>query len=103
VAQLDEREFALVANKSGAKPRRSISAIVACYKDAEAIPIMYRRLSDTFQKLKVDYELIFVNDCSPDNSAEVIQRLSEVDTRIIGITHSRNFGSQMAFAAGWRY
>ena len=37
---------------------RSLSAIVACYKDGEAIPIMYRRLTDTFQKLGIDYEII---------------------------------------------
>ena len=100
VDTLSEREFGVVANKSEAKPQRSISAIIACYKDAEAIPIMYRRLTDTFQKLKIDYDLIFVNDCSPDNSAEIIRAISESDRRVIGITHSRNFGSQMAFRSG---
>jgi nucleoside-diphosphate-sugar epimerase/glycosyltransferase involved in cell wall biosynthesis len=100
VETLSEREFGVVANKSESKPRRSVSAIIACYKDAEAIPIMYRRLTDTFRKLKVDYDLIFVNDCSPDDSAEIIRSLSESDRRVIGITHSRNFGSQMAFRSG---
>ena len=47
--------------------RRSVSAIIACYKDGQAIPIMYRRLKETFQKLNVDHEIIFVNDCSPDD------------------------------------
>jgi len=100
VDSLSDREFGVVANKSQAKPRRSVSAIIACYKDAEAIPIMYRRLTDTFQKLKIDYDLIFVNDCSPDDSAEIIRALSESDRRVIGISHSRNFGSQMAFRSG---
>jgi dolichol-phosphate mannosyltransferase len=100
VTTLSDLEFGSVANKSEGKPRRSISAIVACYKDAEAIPIMYRRLTDTFRKLKVDYDLIFVNDCSPDDSAEIIRELSCSDQHVIGITHSRNFGSQMAFRSG---
>ncbi len=100
IATLSEHEFGVVANKSEAKPRRSVSAIIACYKDAEAIPVMYRRLTDTFRNLKIDYDLIFVNDCSPDNSAEIIRSLSESDRRVIGITHSRNFGSQMAFRSG---
>ena len=80
--------------------RRSVSAIVACYKDEPAIPLMHRRLTETFRKLDIDYEIIFVNDCSPDESARVIRELSENDSHVIGITHSRNFGSQMAFRSG---
>jgi nucleoside-diphosphate-sugar epimerase/glycosyltransferase involved in cell wall biosynthesis len=87
--------------KRGATPRRrSISAIVACYKDEPAIPIMYRRLTDTFKKLDIDYEIIFVNDGSPDNCAERILEISATDPHVVGITHSRNFGSQMAFRSG---
>ena len=87
--------------KRGATPRRrSISAIIACYKDEPAIPIMYRRLTDTFRKLDVNYEIIFVNDGSPDNCADRILEISATDPHVVGITHSRNFGSQMAFRSG---
>jgi len=82
------------------KGKNSITAVVACYKDGQAIPIMYERLVETFTKLKIDYEIIFVNDCSPDDSTEVIQELSAKDPCVIGITHSRNFGSQAAFRSG---
>ncbi len=78
----------------------SISAIIACYKDAQAIPEMYERITKVMQKLKLDYEIIFVNDCSPDNSEEVIAEISKRDWRVIGISHSRNFGSQAAFKSG---
>lgn len=78
----------------------SISAVVACYKDNQAIPIMYQRLSNVFKKLNIDYEIIFVNDNSPDNSEEIIRDLSSRDRRVVGITHSRNFGSQSAFRSG---
>ena len=80
--------------------RRGISAIIACYKDEQAIPIMYRRLKATFEKIGVDYEIIFVNDCSPDESSRVIAEISLHDPRVLGIVHSRNFGSQMAFRSG---
>jgi nucleoside-diphosphate-sugar epimerase/glycosyltransferase involved in cell wall biosynthesis len=80
--------------------RQSISAIIACYKDAQAIPIMYQRLVATFRKIGVDYEIIFVNDGSPDDSAAAILDLTTRDPRVLGITHSRNFGSQMAFRSG---
>jgi polyisoprenyl-phosphate glycosyltransferase len=82
------------------KRRRSISAIIACYKDELAIPVMHSRLTAAFQSIDVDYEIIFVNDGSPDNSAEVIRKISENDPKVVGITHSRNFGSQMAFRSG---
>lgn len=80
--------------------KHSISAIIACYKDEQAIPIMYQRLVDVFTKLQVDYEIIFVNDHSPDDSQSVIQNLSRHNHRVVGITHSRNFGSQSAFRSG---
>ena len=80
--------------------RRSITAIIACYRDEQAVPIMYERLVATFRKIRVDYEIIFVNDASPDNCAAAIQAITAHDPRVIGITHSRNFGSQMAFRSG---
>jgi polyisoprenyl-phosphate glycosyltransferase len=80
--------------------KKKISAIIACYKDASAIPIMYERLKKTFQKINVDYEIIFVNDGSPDNTEAILENLVKKDNHVIGITHSRNFGSQMAFTSG---
>ncbi len=82
--------------------RARISAIIACYKDGQAIPIMYRRLVDTFQKINVRYEIIFVNDHSPDDSREVLKTLADGDPNVIAIHHSRNFGSQNAFTSGMR-
>jgi dolichol-phosphate mannosyltransferase len=61
---------------------------------------MYERLKKTFVDLNVDYEIIFVNDCSPDDSEETIRKISRNDRRVLGISHSRNFGSQAAFRSG---
>ena len=77
-----------------------LSAIIACYRDEPAIPVMYRRLSDTFNRLGVDYEIIFVNDASPDDARRVLAELAAVDRRVVVINHSRNFGSQNAFTSG---
>ncbi len=79
---------------------KKISAIIACYKDAQAIPIMHKRLKDVFRKIGVDYEIIFVNDGSPDNTEKVLTKLVDKDKHVIAINHSRNFGSQMAFTSG---
>lgn len=93
-------DFATLSKQHQRTRKRSVTAIIACYKDAQAIPYMYQRLSDTFRTIGCDYEIIFVNDNSPDDSAQVIRDLSAQDQRVIGISHSRNFGSQMAFRSG---
>ncbi len=80
--------------------KHKITAVIACYKDAQAMPIMYDRLVKTFYKINVDYEIIFVNDCSPDNTSDVLQGLVQGDKHVTGIEHSRNFGSQSAFMSG---
>jgi len=74
--------------------------VIACYKDGQAIPYMYQRLKKTFEKIKVDFEIIFVNDGSPDNSEEILRKLVDKDGHVIAINHSRNFSSQMAFTSG---
>ena len=100
IRSLEGLDFATKTKRAAGPRRRSISAIVACYKDEQAIPIMHRRLTDTFRKLDVDYEIIFVNDGSPDDCAGRILEISATDPHVLGITHSRNFGSQMAFRSG---
>jgi dolichol-phosphate mannosyltransferase len=79
-----------------------ISCIIACYKDEQAIPIMYQRIVTTFNKIEAEYEIIFVNDSSPDQSLEAILELSAKDSNVIGINHRRNFGSQSAFLSGMK-
>lgn len=100
ISSLTDKDMAVLTKKNSNDRKRSVSAIIACYKDELAIPIMYQRLTSTFVKLGIDYEIIFVNDCSPDNSAKVIQEISANDPHVLGISHSRNFGSQMAFRSG---
>ena len=79
---------------------KKISAIIACYKDEQAIPYMHQRLTDALKKIGVDYEIIFVNDGSPDNTEQLLADLVERDSHVIAVNHSRNFSSQMAFTSG---
>lgn len=79
-----------------------VSAVIACYRDGPAVPIMYERLMATFARLEVDYEIIFVNDASPDDAAEVLAKLAAANRKVTVINHSRNFGSQSAFTSGMR-
>jgi polyisoprenyl-phosphate glycosyltransferase len=83
-------------------PAIKLSAVIACYRDAPAVPVMHRRLTDVFEELQVRYEIIFVNDRSPDNAAEVLAELAAQDPHVVVVNHTRNFGSQSAFTSGMR-
>ena len=80
----------------------TLSAVIACYKDQEAIPIMHERLTKVFKKIGCKYEIIFVNDGSPDNSEIVLEEICSKDSNTTAIFHSRNFNSQNAFTSGMK-
>jgi glycosyltransferase involved in cell wall biosynthesis len=82
--------------------RKTISAVIACYRDAPAVPIMHERLVAAFAEADVDYEIVFVNDGSPDNAAEVLAELATCDPHVVVVNHARAFGSQSAFTSGMR-
>jgi len=77
-----------------------LSAVVTCYRDAQAIPPMHARLSEVFVGLGVEFEIIFVNDGSPDDADAVLSELTARDRHVLAIEHARNFGSQNAFVSG---
>jgi dolichol-phosphate mannosyltransferase len=77
-----------------------LTAVIACYRDAPAIPQMHERLTTTFRQLGVDYEIVFVNDASPDDARVVLASLAERDPNVVVVNHTRNFGSQSAFTSG---
>lgn len=77
-----------------------LSAVICCYQDAQAIPVMHRRLTEVFRSLQTPYEIIFVNDCSPDDADSVLKGLTAADPHVLAVEHSRNFGSQNAFVSG---
>lgn len=79
-----------------------LSAVIACYGDALAVPIMHERLSRMFSEIGADYEIIFVNDGSPDNAGEVLAELAGSDPKVVVVNHTRAFGSQSAFTSGMR-
>jgi nucleoside-diphosphate-sugar epimerase/glycosyltransferase involved in cell wall biosynthesis len=96
----DRIEYITAGKEFAVDNEYSVSAVIACYRDAEAIPIMHARLTETFRSLGIDYEIIFVNDNSPDDSERVIAEITSRDVHTVGVSHSRNFGSQAAFLSG---
>ena len=82
------------------KENYKLSAIIACYNDSQSILEMYERLIKTFNKINCDYEIIFANDGSLDNTSVIIDKICKQDFNVIGVIHSRNFNSQNAFTSG---
>jgi dolichol-phosphate mannosyltransferase len=77
-----------------------ISIVAPCYYDAGNIPELVRRLNIVSTKLEIPFEIIIVDDRSPDNSWEVIQNLAKQYNNLIGLRLSRNFGQHIAITAG---
>ena len=86
------------------KKREKISIIGQCYNEEEALPVFYWAMCLVMGKMDyVDFELIFVDDCSKDRSLEVIKSLASQDERVRFISMSRNFGREACAMAGFRY
>ena len=78
-----------------------ISIIVPCYNEQEALPIFYQTAKNVLESLSYDYELIFVNDGSKDNTLNILKNLSENDECVTYLSFSRNFGKEAAMYAGF--
>ena len=70
-------------------PKSLISVIVSCYKGGKDLPVCLDSLIN--QSLK-DIEIICIDDCSPDNTAEVLKEYSKKDSRITIVTNKKNLG-----------
>lgn len=76
------------------------SIIVSVYNEEAVLERFHRELSDVLATLDADFELLFVNDGSTDNSRQVLRKLMAVDGRVRVIHFSRNFGHEAAMLAG---
>ena len=77
-----------------------LSIVTTMYHSSSFLEEFHRRIKKEAEKITNDYEVIFVNDGSPDNSLEVALKLREKDDRIKIIDFSRNFGHHKAIWIG---
>jgi len=80
-----------------------LSIVTTMYHSAPYLEEFYERVSKAAQKITGDYEIIFVNDGSPDNSLEIAVSLYEKDSRVTIVDLSRNFGHHRAVMTGLSY
>lgn len=81
--------------------KKLISVVIPTYNEEQNIPLVAKEIEDVFFVLpEYDFEIIFVNDGSHDNSLLEILRLSKNSSKIKGLDFSRNFGKEVATSAG---
>ena len=74
-----------------------VTVAIPCYKSSKTISIVVDQITSKFKELnRYDYEIILINDCSPDNTFEIIKELCQKDSHIMGIDLSRNWGQAAA-------
>ena len=80
-----------------------ISIVVSCYNEEKALPLFYEEMERVRKKDFegiVEFEYIFVNDGSKDNTLKIIKELNQKDPKVRYISFSRNFGKEAAMYAG---
>jgi glycosyltransferase involved in cell wall biosynthesis len=83
-------------------PLPGLSVVVPVYRSEAILPELARRLSEVLPSLAASYELVLVNDCSPDSSWDVISRLAGPYPWIHAINLMRNYGQHNALLCGIR-
>lgn len=79
---------------------KMLSVVVSVYNEEQALPLFYQTTKPILESLKWDYELIFVNDGSRDESLNILREISGQDEKAKVISFSRNFGHEAAMIAG---
>lgn len=80
-----------------------LSVVSPVYRGEKMLSELVERIHKAISPLTDNYEIVLVNDCSPDNSWECISEICKVDKKVKGINLSRNFGQPYAITAGLTY
>lgn len=81
---------------------KKISILIPCYNEEQSLPLLYPELVKLMDANPgYEWELMFVNDGSKDNTLAVLQQLRQQDSRVNYVDLSRNFGKEAAMLAGF--
>ena len=79
----------------------AFSYVVPVYNEQEGLEHFYKRLVSVAREIDEDFEILFVNDGSTDETASILRRLASRDSHVRAVELSRNFGHQVALTAGY--
>lgn len=82
---------------------KMISVVIPCYRSQDTLTVVVDQLAETLnqRKAEYDFEILLVNDCSPDKTQCVIENLCQKYSFVKGIELAKNFGQQAALMAGF--
>ncbi|NLL79411.1 MAG: glycosyltransferase family 2 protein [Clostridiales bacterium] len=81
-----------------------VSFVIPCYRSALTIGKVVDEIENTMKTLpQYSFEMVLINDCSPDDTWEVIKKLEAERKNLLGINLAKNFGQHAALMAGFRY
>src|SRR5829696_8090428 len=78
----------------------ALLVVISVYRAEDCLEELYRRLRASLETVSTDFEVVLVDDASPDRSWEIIQALAARDARVKGLRFSRNFGQHYGLTAG---
>lgn len=83
--------------------KKKVSFIIPCYRSEKTLEGVVTEIRETMQTLDAyQYDIFLINDCSPDNTFDVIKKLCKRYDNITGINLAKNFGQHSALMAGLR-
>ena len=83
---------------------KKLSFVIPCYRSEHTLPHVVTETNEKMAEMnRYEYEIILVNDCSPDNTMDTIRQLCQEHSNIRGISFARNFGQHAALMAGLRH
>lgn len=90
--------------KKGEDNMKKISIVIPVYNEEKVLEISYNKIKGILENIEqYDYEIIFVNDGSKDESISILEAISNEDSKVKIISFSRNFGQEAALTAGLKY
>ena len=90
----------LSQNSTAAKTTPIISLVIPVFNEIEVLPLLFERVRKVMHGLKLDYEMVMVDDGSKDFSADFLIRQAQQDACVRAVILSRNFGKEAALSAG---
>ncbi len=83
--------------------RPAFSVVIPCYRSEASLPELLQRIAAQFEKMGETWEVICVDDSSPDGTAAVVRQARQADRRIKLVQHFRNYGQHQALSTGFRH
>ncbi len=93
----------VVAPDAARAGRRTLSVVIPVLNEARGLETLVARLRDALEAIGRPFEVIFIDDGSTDATLDVLRRMHGADPRVKALSFSRNFGKEIAVAAGLKY